>query len=75
MRNWCAVAALIIMTTSADAASVAAGVGVRTCVQFARDYQNDPNCKRSSRTGLPPIIFTTNEHTTHLAVSMEPGGR
>jgi len=42
MRPWCVAAILIIATTSAEAASVAGGVGVRTCGQFAKDYQNNP---------------------------------
>jgi hypothetical protein len=40
---WCIAAALLIMKSSAHAEAVAAGVGVRTCAQFAQDYnKNNP---------------------------------
>jgi hypothetical protein len=42
MRVWYAVTVMLIMTISAHAASVAGGVGVRTCAQFAKDYQINP---------------------------------
>jgi hypothetical protein len=34
--------AMLAMSISAHAASIAAGIGVRTCAQFAKDYQNNP---------------------------------
>jgi hypothetical protein len=37
-----AVAAILIMTSSAHAQAVAAGVGVRTCAQFGQSYKNNP---------------------------------
>jgi hypothetical protein len=42
MKAICAVAILFCMANSAHATSEAAGVGVRTCAQFAKDYQNNP---------------------------------
>jgi len=42
MRSWCAAAALLITTSSVHAEAIAAGVGVRTCAQFAQDYKNNP---------------------------------
>jgi hypothetical protein len=45
VRIWCIAAPLIaplIMTSPAHAEAVAAGVGVRTCAQFAQDYKNNP---------------------------------
>ena len=43
MRSWCAAAvALLITTGSVHAEAIAAGVGVRTCAQFAQDYKNNP---------------------------------
>ena len=42
MKSWCVAAALLTITGSAHAEAVAAGVGVRTCAQFAQDYKNNP---------------------------------
>jgi hypothetical protein len=42
MRRWCIAVALLIMASSAHAEAVAAGVGVRTCAQFAEDYKHSP---------------------------------
>ena len=37
-----AVIALLAATSSARAEAIGAGVGVRTCAQFAKDYKNAP---------------------------------
>jgi hypothetical protein len=80
MRVRYAVAAMLMMAGSAHAEAVAAGVGVRTCALFAKDYQNNPtnaetiynNWALGFMSGMNVVIEATNKPKRDLeAVSFD----
>ena len=71
---------LFTVTSPADAEAVGAGVGIRTCGQFAKDYQNNPanteivynNWALGFMSGMNAVLDATDKPKRDLeAVSFE----